>query len=190
MSNTVFTHSFHRVDGDEFVKVDLRLTLHQKGLAVLPRMSITGCSGFICSEEAAQEQAMDCWISYFEEVGEGETLAFLREHGINVNVSDDDIEETAAKHVVNTDGEYHGLDVDYDLSDGDRVFVTTACGQIVDEIKAAFPELRRFMSCHLNDMRPSKDGKAWLFETLPEELEEFMTNRQAKLEDLAEEVAA
>ena len=184
MSDKNYKHSFTRVseNGEEYVKLTLELRIRHKGLAVLPQMSITGEAGYICSEESAQEQALESWVSYFEEVGEGETLTFLRDHSLNCNA--DDIEREAANHVVNTDGEYHGLDVDFNLSEDDKVYVVTSCGQIRDEITSSFPEMVPYMRHHLNDMRASQNGEAWLFEQLPANLEDFMTAEAPKLEDL------
>jgi hypothetical protein len=50
----------------------------------------------------------------------------------------------------------------------ERVLITTACGCIHETLHECFPEFRALIPWHLNTMRPSEDGKAWVVEELPD----------------------
>ena len=126
-----------RVHGDRWCGVEIEL---KDG-----RLSICGLEGPVLSEEEAEEQARQWWVSFFDEEP-GELILMNRRHGSRCATS-----EEGADFVLKCDGRFHGLDVHH--IDGTRVFVTESCGQNVGSISDFFPELRPALPWHLNDMK-------------------------------------
>lgn len=106
------------------------------------RLSITGAEGSVTTVRAARKMAIEYWESYLDESPE-EMVRMLKDYGKRTA-------RTAAKYIVETDGEFHGLDVH--KVDGARVYLTESCGQIVDTLREWFPELIPALPWHLNDM--------------------------------------
>ncbi|MBW2672456.1 MAG: hypothetical protein JRD89_03450 [Deltaproteobacteria bacterium] len=126
-----------RRKGNEFCELTIRL--HEG------RFTMTGTAGEILSERGARRETLAYWESYFEESPE-EIYAMNERCGRQFRTA-----RGAAKFVIESDGEYHGLDVVEE--DGDEVYVCHSCGQIRDEIARFFPEAAPYFAWHLNDMR-------------------------------------
>lgn len=124
----------------------LEVSLQEASEGRPARLSICGSAGYVVKPSAAKREALENCISYFEESPE-EIRAMNERNGTNFRAA-----RSAAKYVVSTDGDYHGLDVDGDTADG-QVRITTACGQIRAELLSFFPEAKPYMKWHLNDMR-------------------------------------
>ena len=108
------------------------------------RLSICGASGYVVTRAQAKREARESWASYYDEVGDDERRELnerLRCRSAN----------GFAKRVAECDGELHGVDVHSE--DGNRVLVTTSCGQIRDDLARWFPEAAPLFAWHLNDMR-------------------------------------
>ena len=123
--------------GKEFC--DLNIEIRTNG-----ELSITGTMGYVLTPRQARRQALDDMTSWLEEE---DNLRYLNQrNGKNFRSP-----ARAAKFVLNSDGEYHGLDVVRD--DEKEVFIATSCGQIRDDIEAFFPEAVPLFAWHLNHMR-------------------------------------
>jgi len=125
-----------RIIGQAFCRLELRL---ENG-----RLSICGTAGRVESRKQALMEALDYWVTFFEDSPE-EISAMNRANGTRFLSA-----TSAAKYVIASDGEFHGLDVVKE--EGGKVFVSESCGQIRDEIAHFFPEVVPFFKWHLNDM--------------------------------------
>jgi hypothetical protein len=106
------------------------------------RLSVTGSEGTIVTAKEARKMAIEYWESFFEDRNELGRMAL--EYGKRTARS-------AAKYVVQIDGEYHGLDVH--MKDGNKVYLTESCGQIRETLEEWFPETYpKLAPWHLNDM--------------------------------------
>lgn len=126
----------HREKGRRWCQVDLKL---ENG-----RLSITGCEGSIIGQANARKQAREYWESFFED-SPAEIIEMNKRCGSRCHNA-----RQAARFVLATDGEFHGLDVHQD--DGKHVYITESCGQIRETILEFFPELAPILPWHLNDM--------------------------------------
>jgi len=119
------------------------------------RLSITSASGTVVPRAKAQELALEYWRSFLEDSPEelGALLSkFPREmcacmaerQGVSP-------EEAAAHFIIDTDGEFHGLDVDHE--DGDDIYIMESCGCGGDDLLSFFPEVEPYLKWHLNDMK-------------------------------------
>lgn len=106
------------------------------------RFSLTGMQGYILPRAAAKKQALEYWQSYFED-NEEELKDFAYKFGKRTPLS-------AARHVLKVDGELHGLDIYKE--EKNKVYITTACGQIREEIAEWFPEVMPYFEWHLNHL--------------------------------------
>ena len=106
------------------------------------RLSITGSEGRIVTAASARKEAREYWEGFFEECPE-ELAEMRRKYGKSTPKS-------AARYVIEVDGEYHGLDVHRE--DGNRVYLLESCGQIQEDLRAWFPQLAPLLPWHLNDM--------------------------------------
>lgn len=144
-----------RFDKERFCEVEIKL--------VDGRFSISGTEGRIESCLDAKRDAIESWESFFKEQPE-EIKAMNQRCGTNFRSP-----KTAARYVLETDGEFHGLDV---VRENDKqVFIAESCGQIRDEISKWFPEVIPYYKYHLND---------WKRIELPKEVYGFM-NRFSKV---------
>lgn len=109
------------------------------------RLSITGAAGESVTPRQARKMALEYWTSFFEE-SPNERHAMNDRFNRNFRSA-----ASAARFVIESDGEYHGLDVHCER-DG-KVLLTHICGQIRDDIAASFPEVVPYFKWHLNDMR-------------------------------------
>lgn len=123
------------------LEVELRET--PQGLT----LSICGSAGYVCTRAQAKREARLFWESFFEDCPE-EIKAMNERCGTRFRSA-----RAAARYVIASDGEFHGLDVFRD--DGKRVYVLTSCGQIREELAEFFPETSAYYAWHLNGMRPS-----------------------------------
>lgn len=136
-----------RTQGKRFCEVEIRL---EDG-----RLSVCGTEGRIVRRGAAHKEALNYWMNYFEE-NPSEIIRLGRRTATG-----------AAKHVLDVDGEYHGLDVHYTSTMRPyEVFLVESCGQIVDTIREFFPELAPLLKWHLNDMHAECEhqearGETW-----------------------------
>lgn len=127
-------------DGD-FCRAEIELRERDGG----QELSICGTAGVIMTEDSAREQALEYWVSFFEEMPE-EIIGMNQRMGTDFGNAED-----AAQYVLDTDGEFHGLDVTD--TDGDNVLISHSCGQITEELAEWFPELAGLFNWHLNGMK-------------------------------------
>jgi hypothetical protein len=107
------------------------------------RLSITGEAGDVSRPAAARRQARDYWRSYFEDAPE-EIAAMNERCGTRFRSP-----TAAARYVLASDGEFHGLDA---REDGMDILIGHSFGQIPDELREWFPEAAPLLPWHLNDM--------------------------------------
>lgn len=167
----------------EWCALEVELREDQEGRPVL---SICGSAGYVLTYAQAKKEALQYWESYFEDepsqmkdMGERLGRKFRTARG-------------AARFVLATDGELHGLDVYRETATGDKpskVYVTHSCGQIREELLSFFPEVQPYLKWHLNNMRVSPartervtdawgnikvigipEGASWDYEPLPPEV--------------------
>ncbi len=120
-----------------FCRVDIRL---EDG-----RLSITGNEGKIVSRAKAKQLALDHWRSYFDD-NKSEIMSMNEHFGKRFTSS-----TGAARFVLSTDGEFHGLNIF--CTDGDKIYLLESCGQIRESIAEWFPEVVPLLPWHLNDMK-------------------------------------
>lgn len=120
----------------EFCEIQVRL--HEG------RFSICGTAGVIVKHRDAKRQALEYWTSFFEDEP-SEIYAMNERFSRQFRTA-----KGAAKFVLETDGELHGVDVVQE--DGNDVYIGHSFGQIRDEIAEFFPEVTPFFRWHLNDM--------------------------------------
>lgn len=108
------------------------------------RFSMSGAAGNVISRKQAKRDALDCWVSFFEK-NKGEMQEMNERHGKRFTSP-----TSAAKFVLASDGEFHGIDVHHE--DGNKVYVSHSWGQIRETINDYFPEAEPFWKWHLNDM--------------------------------------
>lgn len=134
--------------GDEWCEIKIKL---EEG-----RLSICGNYGEIISKVSARKQALDYWASYFED-NPAEMELMRRKFDKQFRTV-----KGAARFVVETDGEFHGLDVHKE--NGKNVYLTQSCGQITEELSRFFPEVVPYLKWHLNDMKAGcehQEGLGW-----------------------------
>lgn len=147
-------------------------------------LSICGSAGYVLTPAEARREAREYWESFFEDSPD-EIKAMNDRCGTNFRST-----KSAARYVLDNDGEYHGIDAEeYTLDGKDVVLVCHSCGQIREEIARFFPEAVPYFKWHLNGMRPSPErremvenangqihekitpaGAAWEYEPLPPEV--------------------
>lgn len=153
---------------------DVRTIAAQHGLSLC--FTITGAYGPVCSERDAKWQAYEYTLSSLEDT---EIAHWNEQWGTNFRSY-----ASTARYVISTDGKYAGLGV-YDTEHRtirrfdkqgicvktrgeERVLITEGCGCVHDTIADCFPEFATLIPWHLNTMRKSPDGGAWLVEELPD----------------------
>ena len=126
-----------RKKGKEWCRVEIELDAG--------KLSICGSYGEIVTAKAGRKQAKENWQSFFEEnPGElGEMQQRFPDTCLHTP-------KQGARFVVQTDGEYHGLDVIE--QDGNSLLIEHGGGQCVEEIAKWFPEVAPYLKYHLNDM--------------------------------------
>ena len=134
-----------RTKGKRFCEVEITL---RDG-----RLWVRGTEGRIVRRAAARKEALAYWVSYFEE-NPGEITRLGRRTATG-----------AAKYVLDTDGDLHGMDIHQEA--GLDVFLVDACGQIRDTIAEFFPELAPLFAWHLNDMHAECEHQEARGETWP-----------------------
>lgn len=160
----------------QFCVLEIELDEREPGK---PELSICGTAGRIATREAAGQEALDYWTSFFDE-NPSEKMRLIENEKRYMT------DEEAASYVLAVDGEFHGLDVSRE--DGDKVYLADSFGQIREEIAEFFPEAVPYFKWHLNGMRAGcahqqadikyeigavcefcgyKYGSAWLYEPLP-----------------------
>ncbi len=127
-----------RVKNGRFCRLELEL---KEG-----RLSICGTAGRVISRKAGLQDARAYWESFFEDSPE-ELTAMNERCGTRFRSP-----RSAARYVLDSDGEFHGLDVVRD--DGDQLMVFESGGQIREELVEWFPEVTPLLPWHMNDMRP------------------------------------
>jgi len=124
----------------EFCALEVRL----QDIDGFKRLSICGTAGYVFTRAQAKKEALNFWTTYFEDSPE-EMHAMNERCGTRFRSP-----ARAARYVLNSDGEFSGLDVYRE--DDNKVYVAHSCGQIRDEISRWFPEVQRYFRWHLNDM--------------------------------------
>lgn len=123
-------------------------------------LSITGNAGHAMRPAEARRMAREYWEEFFED---DDNIAEMNQRmGTRFRSP-----RSAARYVLQTDGEYHGLDVNDSIDDDKRVYVGHSWGMLHDEVRDMFPELVPVLPYHLNDMRPVDEGRAWGYEPIP-----------------------
>ncbi len=107
------------------------------------RLSICGSEGRIITQTAGKREALEYWKGFFEE-SPAELGRMAIEYGKRTPLS-------AARFVLQSDGDFHGLDVH--RSDGKKLYITESCGQIRESLQEWFPESAQYFDWHLNDMK-------------------------------------
>lgn len=138
MSNT---KKVTRIIGKEYCTLEVEVRVREDGFKSL---SICGTAGRVLTPAKARKTALQYWESFFEDQPE-ERHAMNERTGKNFRSA-----KSAAKFVVQTDGEYHGLDAS--MEQDNQVFVAESCGQIREELLRFFPEVEPYLKWHLNDM--------------------------------------
>jgi len=105
---------------------------------------ITGENGCIVTPVRARRLAIEYWQTYFEE--DSNFIHEMNERcGTHFRSA-----RSAAKYVTRQNGEYHGLDATE--VDG-QVFLMQSCGCIHESIAKWFPEVKKLIPWHLNQLR-------------------------------------
>ncbi len=141
----------------EFCQLDVTLRDREDGL----ELSICGTVGHVLTRAEAKQQALDYWQCFFED-----EPAARREMNERLGLKCTSA-LSAARKVLDIDGEFHGLDV---IEDGDNVYLGHSFGQIRDEIADFFPEAAQFFRFHLNHMNAGcehQDARGEAYETHP-----------------------
>ncbi len=122
------------------------------------RLSICGSEGRILKTAAAKREALAYWESFFDE-SPAELDAMNKKCGKRFTSS-----KSAARFVIESDGDLHGLDVSREDERG--AFITESCGQIRETLAERFPEAEPFFQWHLNDMHAGWEHqrKNWALE--------------------------
>lgn len=128
--------SITRVRGEEFCTLEISL---ENG-----RLSICGIAGDVMRTASAKRQALAYWVSFFED--SPEEIKSMNERCSTAFRS----ARSAARYVLASDGEFHGLDVTREESG--RVYIGHSFGQIRTELARFFPECVPYFAWHLNDM--------------------------------------
>jgi len=127
-------------NGDEWCELEIELCSRAgKGL----ELSICGSYGQIETLEDAEDMAKESWLDFFDD--DTEFGAFVK------RFPDVSTVEDAAQFILDTDGEFFGLDVYRE--NGDRIYLMHGGGQCIEEIKQWFPEVKPYLQWHLNGMR-------------------------------------
>lgn len=170
-----------RIKGSHFCTLEVELS-EQDGKT---RLSICGVYGDVLRRAEAKKQSLEYWKSYFEE-NPSEIMDMNKRFNKRFTSPGG-----AARFVLETDGDFHGLDV-VSESDG-QVLNCTSWGQIREELARFFPEVVPYFQYHLNDMNAGckhqralgwgndqigipcpecgyKYGAKWLYEPLPPEV--------------------
>lgn len=145
---------FTRRRGDRWCSVEIELS--EDG-----RLSITGEEGHVVTRLQARKEAIAYWRSYFED-HPAEIILMNKRHNKRLTSA-----TGAAKFVLETDDEFHGLDVvtDSGVAHKNEVLVLESCGQIQETIREYFPEIAPLLPWHLNDMRADcehQEALGWL----------------------------
>jgi hypothetical protein len=125
-------------------------------------VSICGSEGHVLTPAATKRAALQTWVNYFEE-NPAEIITMGQRFNRQFRTA-----RGAAKFVIESDGDYHGVDVH--ATEGKLVFVTESCGQIRETIAEWFPEFAGLLQYHLSDMRagaPDQESALRDFEAPP-----------------------
>jgi hypothetical protein len=123
-------------------------------------LSICGSEGRIVDGDSLREEALQYWIGYFEDAPESvvDMLKRFKEDMMRWLKEGMELEEAAARVVLEVDGEFHGLDIEDEMSEAEKgedgsYLVVESCGQIREELVEWFPEVKPWIKWHLNDMK-------------------------------------
>ena len=141
-------------NSETWCEVEIQLRENRDGKMVL---SICGSAGHTSTEEDAREEALNYWEGFFDEDSEAR-LNVIENHKKFMTTRE------MAQEVIDSDGEYHGLDV-HKEEEG-KVYLLTSCGQIRETIVKFFPEIEQYLWWHLNDMHADGSGN-WSYLALP-----------------------
>lgn len=122
----MINRKLRRIRAGGFCEVDIK--------AENGRLSVSGTYGRVRTVAAAKKEALDYWEDYFED-----------------NPKRFKSPRAAAKFVVESDGDFHGLDVVATV--GEKVLLGEGFGQITLVIREWFPKVAPLLPWHLNDMR-------------------------------------
>lgn len=136
-----------RTIGSRWCEIEIEIEATED--PTIPRLSICGSEGRIVSVSEARKMAIAYWESYFDD-NRAEIVNMGERFGKRFATA-----RSAARFVVASDGEFHGLDVHKQIGDGRkaRVLITDSCGQIVDTIREWFPEYADLLPFHMNDTK-------------------------------------
>lgn len=111
--------------------------------------TMSGLYGQVLTREQAKEEAFEYWRSFFEDQPEelGKLVARFPEAACGYG---NDAASSAANFVLETDGEFHGVEVHID--EENRVLAVRGGGQCREEINKWFPEVKKLWKWHLNNL--------------------------------------
>lgn len=119
-------------------------------------LSVCGEEGRVVSKPTAKKEALAYWRSFFED-NRGELAAMNERCGTRFTSA-----TSAARYVLNADGEFYGLDAS-EAPNG-KIRILESCGQIRETIAEWFPEVTPLLPWHLNDMKAAcehQDELGW-----------------------------
>lgn len=127
-----------------FCRVRVELTRMKEG----ERLSISGSTGGVVTRAKAKGIALEYWRSWFEDNPE-EIIGMNRRFGKRFTSA-----AGAARFVLETDGELHGLDTEVSDAPAKTVRLIESCGQVWEEAEQFFPGIGRiWRRWHLDDMQ-------------------------------------
>lgn len=145
----VRTREVTKVEGNEFCTMLVELRPESMGWGEneqegppMACLAITAVTGYIVTERQARKEALNYWISYFEE-HEDNIRSLNANQGTRFRSA-----TSAARYVLSVDGEYHGLDI-HKHEDG-KVYIGTGWGCQHEEIATWFPDAIPHIPYHLN----------------------------------------
>lgn len=143
-----------RTIGDEWCELQVEIRENEG----FKELSICAASGVVVSRAQAKRDALAYWESFFEDSPE-ERRAMAEREDKTFRTA-----RSAARFVLQCDGEFHGLDVHRE--ENGKVYLTMSCGQIREEIARFFPEAVEFFPWHLNSMHAECEhqearGETW-----------------------------
>lgn len=132
-----------RTKGARFCTLEVEIEdRNGKGL----ELSICGEEGRIVKRSQAKKEALAYWESYFDE-NPVERFNMGERFGKSFRTA-----RSAARFVLSTDGEFHGLDVT-GPEEGSSLRIVESAGQITETLAAYFPEVAPYLKYHLNGLK-------------------------------------
>jgi hypothetical protein len=135
--------------GDRWCRIEVALEGDQ--------LSICGSEGRVLKRAAAKKEALEYWRNFFDD-NPDELIEMNKRCGKRFTSA-----TGAARFVLKSDGELHGLDVTGPET-GSEVYITESGGQIRETLAEWFPEVVPYLKWHLNDMNAAcehQEAEGW-----------------------------